>query len=246
MMEVDLNWDDSHVVPTKAYPDLKFLFSQMTNITLKRVDSREGEKIVDVGCGRALDALKLALNGAEVIGVEPSRVMLDHARVENDGKVALVQGIGEYLPLAENSMDKVVCKGALDHFPHPGKAMEEFARVVKPDGEVIISLFNFNSLGFRIGRIAWKVLRRGNNALWEPPSDHTYKLDYPSLRNMAKAQFEVKSAQGVSILYGAPWWGKFLAKLPHSVSFSILSILDRIARYLPSLADVAVLRLNKK
>ena len=245
-MEIDLNWNDSHVMPAKAYPDLKFLFSQMTNITLKRVDSREGEKIVDVGCGRALDALKLALNGAEVIGVEPSKVMLDHAKVESDGKIALVQGIGEYLPLAENSMDKVVCKGALDHFPHPGRAMEEFARVVKPNGEVIISLFNFGSLGFRMGRMTWKILRRGNNALWEPPSDHTYKFDYSSLKNMASTQFKVKSAQGISILYGAPWWGKFLARLPHSLSSSILSTLDRIVRYLPSLADVAVLRLSKK
>jgi ubiquinone/menaquinone biosynthesis C-methylase UbiE len=246
MVKVDLNWNDSHVIPVTAYPDLEFLFSQMTNITLKRVDSRPGEKIVDVGCGRALDALKLALNGAEVIGVEPSKVMLDHAKARSNGKVALVQAVAEYLPLAENSIDKVVCKGALDHFSHPGRAMEEFARVMKVDGEVIISLFNFSSLGFRMGRMTWKILRRGSSVLWEPPSDHTYKFDYKKLKTMAEAQFKVKSAQGVSIMYGAPWWGKFLARLPHGASSFILSALDRIARYLPSLADVTVLRLIKK
>jgi hypothetical protein len=28
-MKVDLHWDDNHVIPPKAYPDLELLFSQL-------------------------------------------------------------------------------------------------------------------------------------------------------------------------------------------------------------------------
>ena len=114
---------------------------------------------------------------------------------EIDARVALFQGIGENLPFRSCLFDKVMCKGALDHFLSLDKTMEEISRVLKPDGEVIISIANFESLGFRIGKKVIKlktILSRKigkQRRPWELPPDHNYKFDYPFLTSLLRTIF---------------------------------------------------------
>jgi ubiquinone/menaquinone biosynthesis C-methylase UbiE len=247
--KLDLEWNDDNVVPEVVKPDLGFLFQQMSDLTLKEVDAKKGELILDVGCGKAIDAAKLSQSGASLIGIEPSHVMLAGAKEhssEIDTKVALIQGMGESLPFGSCSFDKVMCKGALDHFLSPSKTIEEISRVLKPRGVMIIALANFESLGFRVSKRLHQVgaifSRKVDNKRkpWELPPDHTYKFDYPSITNLVKGHFEIKEIKGISLFYAFPRWGKFLSLLPQPISYGILSILDRLARHLPSLADVIV------
>jgi ubiquinone/menaquinone biosynthesis C-methylase UbiE len=249
--EIDLEWNDDDVVPDVVYPNLDFLFQQMLSLTLKEVAPDQGELILDVGCGRAIDGARLSRRGAKVVGLEPSRVMLVRAKKylsENNAHVLLAQGIGENLPFKSHSFDKVMCKGALDHFFSPGKTMEEIARVLKPDGEMIVSIANFDSLGFRWGKRLYPVTKFLSPSLakdkkpWELPIDHTYKFDYPFLAGLVKQHFEIKRTKGISLFFGLPLWGSFLSKLPHSVSYALLKILDKLARPFPSLADVILMK----
>jgi len=121
-MGVDLEWNDDDVVPPQVTPDLVFLFDRMIEATIAKVDPTRGDKVLDVGCGRAVDAIQMARKGGKPVGIEPSRTMLGHSRecvAESGTGVDLVQGIGERLPFKSGSFDWVVCKGALDHFPDP-------------------------------------------------------------------------------------------------------------------------------
>jgi SAM-dependent methyltransferase len=249
--KIDLEWNDDDVVPAVVYPNLDFLFQQMLNLTLKEVAPGEGELILDVGCGRAIDGARLWEKGAHVVGLEPSRVMLVRAREylgQSNARVALAQGIGEHLPFKPHSFDKIMCKGALDHFVSPKKTMEEIARVLKPDGEMIVSIANFDNLGFRWGKKLYPVTKFLSPSLakerkpWELPPDHTYKFDYPFLSSVVKQHFEIKKTKGISLLFGLPLWGSFLSRLPRPVSYSLLKTLDRLARPRPSLADVILMR----
>jgi len=249
--EIDLEWNDDDVVPDVIYPNLDFLFQQMLHLTLKEVSPGHGELILDVGCGRAIDGARLLEGGAQVVGLEPSRVMLVRAKEylsENGAHVVLAQGIGESLPFKSHSFDKVMCKGALDHFMSPGKMMEEVARVLKPQGEMIVSIANFSSLGFRLGKRLYPATKLLSPSLakerkpWEIPQDHTYRFDYPFLSSLAKQHFEIKATKGISLFFGLPLWGSFLSKLPHSVSYALLKLLDKLARPFPSLADVILIR----
>lgn len=176
--------------------------------------------------------------------------MLDYAKecIGDSGmEVGLVQGIGEYLPFKDCSLDKVICKGALDHFPHPAKATGEIARVLKPQGKAIFTIANFESLGFRLGR---RLFARGSNSdrkrMWEIPPDHTHKFDYRALKSLVEYHFRVEKAIGVSLLFGLPWWSSLLSRLPNRVSSAVLSTLDKVARRLPSLSDAVVLRCSPK
>ena len=251
----DLQWDDGGIFPGVIYPDAEFLFRRMNEVTLESVKPKQGETVLDIGCGRAIDGVEMVKKGAVVIGLEPSNVMLRHARnhiSQNGAGMSLVQGVGEQLPFRPRSMDRIVCKGALDHFPDPAMVMEQIALVLKPGGKAIIAVANFDSLGFRLGKMVWWVRKifgfkaSEGRMLWEIPEDHTYKFDYSFLRRLVKSYLKVEQAIGVSLLFGLPWWGIFLAKCPKGMSLAILNSLDRLARYLPSLSDVIVLRCRPK
>jgi SAM-dependent methyltransferase len=251
MIKVDLEWDDRNVLPDKIRPDVAFLLQRMNQATLEMVDAGPGELVMDVGCGRAIDALSMSESGATVIGIEPSHIMTSHAMdlIRLDGRyISLVHAIGESVPLATGSVDKAVCKGALDHFADPEKAIQQMAAAVKPGGQVIIAVANFSSLGFKIGEfIFWlrKVLRIKNpyqRLPWQPPPDHTIKFDYRILTNMAAKYMRLEKVAGVSLLCSMPGWGDMLSKLPLKAQGRILRTLDRFALRFPALSDVVILR----
>ena len=252
---VDLEWDDCDVVPERVTPDLTFLFDKMIEITVRKVDSKEGDMVLDIGCGRAVDAIKVAEKGGSAVGLEPSGTMLSHSRkcVDDSGRnVYLVQGIGETLPFRTGSFDWVMCKGALDHFPDPYKAVEEIARVLKPDGRAVISIANFESLGHRLGRNVHRLTRflpRRHPEIrqaWETPPDHTYRFDYPLIREVAGAHLEIEEALGISLLWGAPLWDKVLSTMPRGIAFAMLGGLDRMARRVPGMSDVVLVKCRRK
>jgi ubiquinone/menaquinone biosynthesis C-methylase UbiE len=249
--KLDLNWDDDHVVPPTIYPDLEFLFRQTPRLVFQEVNAKQGEYVLDIGCGRAIDAVELSKNGAITIGLEPSGVMLYRAKeqlAEANTTIALFQGMGEALPFKSCFFDKVMCKGALDHFISPSKTMEEISRVLKPEGEMIIAIANFESLGFRIGKkvtrlkVFFGAKAEEQITPWVLPVDHTYKFDYKSLRDLVKGNFQIKSIKGISLLWGMPWWGSVLSKLPSPIRNGILRALDKVARLFPSLADIIVVK----
>mgnify|MGYP001044244038 CR=1 FL=1 len=248
--KADLGWDDVDVLPSKIYPDVAFLFQRINDVVIEKVGVGSKDVVLDIGCGRAIDAIQLAKRGGHCVGLDPSKKMVSYAKkciADSGVAVSLIQGIGEYLPLKTSSLDEVICKGALDHFPHPAKAIEEIARVLKPQGEAIIVIANFESLGFRLGRWFFtveKILLRDRTKhrdVWQIPADHTYKFDYRTLKRLVKPYLKARQSTGISLLFGLPGWSSLLDKLPKDVSLTILRALDKLAYHLPSLSDAIVL-----
>ncbi|HEY49672.1 MAG TPA: methyltransferase domain-containing protein [Dehalococcoidia bacterium] len=252
---VDLDWNDDDVVPPRVTPDLLFLFDRMIEATIDEIDPAKGSTILDIGCGRAVDAIQIARKGGSPVGLEPSKTMLSHSKrciAESGNNIALIQGIGESLPFRDNTFDWVMCKGALDHFPDPYKVMGEISRVLKPEGKAVISIANFESLGHRLGRKVHRLTRflprkePNKRQAWETPPDHTYRFDYSLIKHVLSSHMEIEEASGISFLWGAPFWDKILSIPPKRVSFFILALLDRLARHLPSLSDVVLIRCCQK
>jgi len=93
---------------------------------------------LDAACGTGRFASRLVACGHQVIGVDSSPDMLDVARRRVPTAEFLV-GEVEDLPVADDSVDVVTCGLALSHLPSLGRAMSEFARVLRPGGRVVIS-----------------------------------------------------------------------------------------------------------
>ena len=253
--EIDLEWDDDHVLPEVINPEVAFLFRRMIEVTHAIIDPRKGELILDVGCGKATDGVSVSQRGATVIGLEPSNVMVTCSMkhiAQNNANMALVHAIGENLPFKLGAFDKVYCKGSLDHFPNPSVALAQMNLAAKPTGTVIIAIANFESLGFKLGKaVCWLKGALGfgkveGKMVWDIPDDHTYRFTCANLKEMAGQHMEIKSIRGVSLLFGVPWWGSFLNKCPQRESDAILDMLDRVARYAPSLSDVVIVSCRPK
>jgi ubiquinone/menaquinone biosynthesis C-methylase UbiE len=93
---------------------------------------------LDAGCGTGRHTNYLASLGHRVIGVDTSREMLAVAREKvTDGE--FYEADLHDLPLADDSVDLVVCALALTHVPDLGRVLAEFVRVLRPDGHLVIS-----------------------------------------------------------------------------------------------------------
>lgn len=245
----DTQWDDEEITLTHMSPDTRFLFDRMTEATVAAVAPAPGERILDVACGRGIDAVRLARQGAALFGLEPSAKMIVKGKEWFSGErpfVRMVRGLAEALPFADHSFDKVVCKGAIDHFVDAKQTVAEMARVCKPTGRVIISVANFESLSCRVARGLDRLHRRfaktprAGRAFWEMPPDHNFRFEPRFLRQCLEPHCRLESLLGVSLLWGFPRWGQWLEQLRPETAAFILTRLDQTARLLPSWADVLV------
>jgi len=90
------------------------------------------ESALDVGCGtgRSLQWLKCQQPSLRLIGVDPSRGLLELAR-KNLPDAQFQQAAGENLPLASNSVDVVIATGIMHHVDNPSAVITEMFRVAR-------------------------------------------------------------------------------------------------------------------
>ncbi len=96
--------------------------------------------IADIGCGTGNAAEHLAPFVNKVIVVDREPTMLDAAgkRLEGFGNVEFRQGELTSLPIADDEVDGAMVFLVLHHVANPAEAMNDIARIVKPDGAIVI------------------------------------------------------------------------------------------------------------
>lgn len=123
---------------------------------------------VGMGPGRLLELL--ARRGWTVTGLDasPEMIAAAHARLPGNDET-LVQGVIEGLPFTNESFDVVIATGVLE-YSAIDPALSELARVLRPDGVVIVSYPNPASLYGLWKTRAWYPLARAlKRALRLPP-----------------------------------------------------------------------------
>ena len=91
--------------------------------------------IADVGAGTGIASRLFAERGCRVIAVEPNTAMRDAA--EPHERVEWREASAEKTGLADGSIDVVVCCQAF-HWFDAGRALDEFARILRPGGRVAL------------------------------------------------------------------------------------------------------------
>ncbi len=248
--QVDRYWNDDDVLPPVLSRDTEFVFAQMTHKALQAAKPRRGERVLDIGCGRGLDAMALARQGGILYGGDPSRVMLDKARKAlRAAKVAviLVSHLAEQIPFKDRSFDRVLCKGAIDHFLCPEQAVAEMCRVTSPRGKIILAVANFESLGAILGRVlnqfSLRLLKREipQPHMWKIPKDHHHRFGFQSLKELASRYLSMESIQGASLFWGFPIWTPFLRAIPSTAALILLRLFNTIASSYPPWGDILIL-----
>lgn len=106
---------------------------------LQRHGLRPGHQLLDVACGTGLVAVaakKILGSGETITCVDPSEGMLAVARTKLAARFVL--GRAEQLPFPENSFDFLTMGYALRHVTTLDEAFQEYHRVLKPRGKLLI------------------------------------------------------------------------------------------------------------
>ncbi len=101
--------------------------------------------IIDVGGGLGRLTPHYAPHFTRPFLVDPSSVQLERSQkttADAYPHVSFLQGTAENLPFPDASTDVVVCVRVSHHIPDMTKPIEEFSRVLKPGGYLILEIAN--------------------------------------------------------------------------------------------------------
>jgi len=104
----------------------------------------EGKRVVDVACGEGYGSALLARGAAHVTGVDIAPEAIEHAK-KSYALLANAQFVCApctALPLADASLDVAVSFETLEHIAEQDEFVAELARVLKPDGVLVLSCPN--------------------------------------------------------------------------------------------------------
>src|SRR6516162_1846468 len=158
----------------------------ITQQTLKLMDLKPGERVLDLGCGAgwATRLLAAAVDSVQkpgqVIGLDVSDEMIRRARAasKNYGNVMFVVGSALEIPWEENFFDKVLSVESFYYYPDQDRALAELFRVMAPKAElfILINLYRDNPYSLRwVEELQVPVQVRSEQEYLELLKAHTYQ-----------------------------------------------------------------------
>jgi ubiquinone/menaquinone biosynthesis C-methylase UbiE len=127
----------------------------ITEKTIRLMDLRPGERVLDLGCGSGWATRMLArivADGPEgfgqVVGIDISDEMIRQARTESKDfeNILYVWGSAQQIPWEENFFDKMLSVESFYYYPDQDRALAQLFRVMAPRGRmfILINLYRDN------------------------------------------------------------------------------------------------------
>ncbi len=113
----------------------------------------KGLRVVDAACGEGYGSALLARTAASVMGADISAEAIAHARAAYGGtpNLAFVEAPCAKLPLPDASVDLFVSFETIEHIAGQEEFLDEVARVLAPDGLLLLSCPNKREYSDRRG-----------------------------------------------------------------------------------------------
>jgi SAM-dependent methyltransferase len=162
-----------------------------------------GKRVLDVGCAGGYLARILAERGYDVVGIERPGGYGDHFPEE----VALIEAdLDRGLPPLPGRFSYVICGDILEHLRDPGGLLLQIAKILEPDGLLIVSLPNSGNLYFRLVVLSGRFPQEDKGLF-----DRTHLRFYvwKGWRDLFAAsgfQIEDRKVSGIPVGLAAPGW----------------------------------------
>jgi SAM-dependent methyltransferase len=126
----------------------------MLTVDYQKLEMRDGERLLDLGCGGGRHAFEAARRGAKVIALDagPDEVakvrdvfgaMVDAGEIVDPTGTGAVRGDALRLPFPDGSFDRVIAAEVLEHIPDDADAIQELVRVLRPGGLMAVTVPRF-------------------------------------------------------------------------------------------------------
>jgi demethylmenaquinone methyltransferase/2-methoxy-6-polyprenyl-1,4-benzoquinol methylase len=113
---------------------------EMRDEALELLGLEADDRVLDVGCGTGFATEGLLQYTDDVHGLDQSAHQMEKAfrKFGKRDRVRFYRGDAERLPFRDGSFDAVWSSGSIEYWPNPVAALEEFRRVVRPGGPVLV------------------------------------------------------------------------------------------------------------
>ena len=151
-------WNTSKAQANATLKKLESIYRKLAlrdhvSFIVRAAGNRSGLDILDVGCGGGTLLGLLKQRGFNPLGVDFSQ---EAARVaERDNGVRVIVGSLEQAVFPRESFDIVTLFHVMEHVTNPRAVLAEVARVLKPDGVVILQVPNIDSWQFQALGAKW-------------------------------------------------------------------------------------------
>ena len=132
--------------------------------TLKRLDIKPTDRLLDIGCGTGslLQAISIKYPSVNLVGLDLCKEMLTVACNKQIKKCSLITGQAQYLPFHSKSFDIVISCNAFHYWRKPDECLSEIARVLKPQGRIVITDWCDDYIACRICNVFLRMLNRAH------------------------------------------------------------------------------------
>ena len=140
--------------------------------TRQCLELREGQRVLDVAAGTGVSTVELQRVGALAVACDFSLGMLRAGRARRSRRsVPFVAGDALRLPFADGSFDAATISFGLRNVADVPRALQEFARVVRPGGRLVVcefsrpvfAPFRFVYLNYLMRALPWIARRVSSN-----------------------------------------------------------------------------------
>lgn len=121
---------------------------------------KEGDKILDLGCGNGRFLKILAGKKVDYVGVDQSEKLIEIAKMVYPKSNFQATDVFN-LPSPDNFFDKIFCVRAFHHIPSKelrSRFLDEARRVLKPDGLLVLTVWNAWQ---KDTRNFWRIIQNG-------------------------------------------------------------------------------------
>jgi methionine biosynthesis protein MetW len=118
-------------------------YNLITNLIINRTSTKIKNRILDIGCGDGSFIIKFKKH-CETFGVDISQNAINMAK-EAGINAYQADVSSERLPFQDEYLDIIYMGDVIEHLTNPDFAIKEVARVLKPDGFLVLSTPNLAS-----------------------------------------------------------------------------------------------------
>ena len=193
----------------------------MVTVDFHELKLKPGSIVLDAGCGNGRHLRALAkIPGLKIIGIDRNQNDINDALVSlknipdalSDDLVVTLADINN-LPFEAEYFDCVICSEVLEHIPEHEKALKELVRVLKPQGQLVVSVPRYFS-----ERICWLI----SPAYYNEEGGHIRIYKEKNLRKMlTKHGITCWKINYKHALHAPYWWLKCLVGLKNEKNWLI-------------------------
>ncbi|MFL0800158.1 MAG: class I SAM-dependent methyltransferase [Agarilytica sp.] len=179
----------------------------MLTIDFKHIDWKNGDRILDMGCGEGRHSIGAAYHYPQVcvvaLDLDFDDLSTAKQRHRDFDKASFnhclyLQGNGYTLPFPDNCFDHIICSEVLEHVPNYSAILHELHRVLKPGGSLSVSVPRFWP-----EKICWAL----STAYHQVEGGHIRIFKSKELRHaIQKLDFSFRHQHWAHALHVPYWW----------------------------------------